>query len=235
MYHRIAPLPAGTTVPNHYVHPARFRRHVTALAKTGHTAVSTAQVLAAFNGGPGLPAKPVVFTFDDGYAHWAQDVVPVLAAQGWPGTLFIVSGLLGGHNDWDNRNGDVREPLMSAAEVVAADRAGMEIGGHSVTHARLPNLNDDDLRSELTRCRETLEALVGHEVRSFCYPYGAVDRRVRDAAEQAGYVCATTVAKGLNDSQTDRMLWRRINVRRDTSTPVLFWKLMRERLRSTAR
>lgn len=235
MYHRIASLPAGTTVPNHYVHPARFRRHVAALARSGYSGVTLAQVSAAFDGSADLPRKPVVFSFDDGYAHWSEAVVPVLAAQGWPGTLFIVSGLLGGHNEWDNRNGDVREPLMTAEAVVAAAQAGMEIGGHSVTHAKLPTLDDTALEAELAGCKATLEALTGRETPYFCYPYGAVDQRVRDAAERVGYRGATTVAKGLNDKETDRMLWRRINVRRDTSTPILFWKLLRERLRSTGR
>lgn len=235
MYHRVTPLPRGTTVPNHYVHPARFARHVDVLHRTGFTAISLSRMADAFAGRAEMPRRPVVFSFDDGYEHWSQNVVPVLATKGWPGTLFIVSGLMGKDNAWDNRAGDVREALMNPEQVRDAQSKGMEIGGHSVSHARLTKLDDAELARELTACRETLEELTGQPVPYFCYPYGAVDKRVRDAAAAAGYEGATTVAKGLNDPHTDKMLWRRINIRRDTSTPILFWKLLREHLRTTAR
>ena len=38
------------------------------LARAGYHGVTLSQVRAAWNGGPALPAKPVVVTFDDGYA-----------------------------------------------------------------------------------------------------------------------------------------------------------------------
>lgn len=233
MYHRVAPLPPGAMVPFHYVAPKRFARHVSALDSLGFTAITLDHMEMAFRGEAEFPNRPIVFSFDDGYAHWSQTVVPVLAAKGWPGTLFFVSGLLGQHNKWDFDQGDVREGLMPPADVVAAAQAGMEIGGHSVTHARLTELGDEELWRELADCKSGLESVTSRELRYFCYPYGSVDQRVRDAAERAGYKGATTVAKGLNDSSTDRMLWRRINVRRDSSTPVLLWKLLRGRLRTT--
>jgi hypothetical protein len=48
--------------------------------------------------------------------------------------------------------------------------------------------------------------------------------------EKAGYVCACSTDKGINDSTTDRFALRRINVRRDTMVAGFVMKLWRAKL-----
>ncbi|MBS1716023.1 MAG: polysaccharide deacetylase family protein [Armatimonadetes bacterium] len=234
MYHRIAARPAKTTVPHHYVHPERFGRHVKGLARTGYATVSLSRLTEAFATGSGLPPKPIVLTFDDGYANFGTEAAPRMAAHGASGTVFVVSGLIGGQNKWDSDRGDAVERLLTAEQIVELDKAGFEVGSHTVVHARLTDCDDDRLRDELVRSREDLSTLLNKDVTQFCYPYGAHDGRVRAAVRDAGYAAACSVEKGCNDPETDRYRWKRINVRSDTTTPILFWKIWRASRRSPA-
>lgn len=227
MYHRIAPCPPGTLVPGHYVSPALFRKHLTALKRRGHHTISLAQLLQGLRAGAALPSNPIVLTFDDGYQNFLTEAVPQLVEFGMTGTVFVVAGRLSAHNDWDHRLGDVRETLMSKDQVLECDRLGMEIGSHTMSHAHLTDIDLSAAEDEIRESKSRLEAVLSKEVSSFCYPYGEQNAAIQELVRRAGYRSACGTQRGLNDSQTDPYSWRRINVRRTTSTPHLFWKIAR--------
>ena len=83
------------------------------------------------------------------------------------------------------------------------DRAGIEIGSHTVTHPILPNVDDEQLRHELVDSRSKLEHELGHPVTLFCYPNGSYNERVEAAVREAGYKVAVTTIPRLNDRQSD--------------------------------
>ncbi len=225
MYHKVAPRPAGSLVPMHYVHPRRFRSHVRALVRFGFTAVTFGQAFDIVHSRAAPVPRPIALTFDDGYENFATEAVPAMLADGARGTVFVVTDLLGAQNAWDTVRGDVAEPLMSSETVRRVFEQGFEVGSHTATHARLTECAPDQLERELVSSREAIETLCGVVAPSFCYPYGAVDDRVAQAVSAAGYRVACTVEKGWNDRSTDAFRWKRVNVRGDTSTPILFWKL----------
>jgi peptidoglycan/xylan/chitin deacetylase (PgdA/CDA1 family) len=227
MYHRLARRPPGTTVPHHYVAPERFARHCAALARFGFTTCPLTEAAEWLQGG-GPDGRRVVLTFDDGYANFAEAAAPTMERHGLRGTVFVVTGLLGGENDWDWQLGDVHERLMTAEQVRAVSAAGHEVGSHTVSHARLTQVGPEAAQREVTDSRAALADLLAQEPATFCYPYGAHDAGVRQMVANAGYRLACSVEKGGNDSRTDPFRWTRINVRSDTSTPVLFWKLWRQ-------
>ena len=227
MYHRLAVRPPGTTVPHHYVSPSKFTRHCRAIARFGFASASLPEA-AAWLGGAGDGGRRIVLTFDDGYANFAHVAAPTMERHGLRGTVFVVTGLLASENDWDWKNGDVRERLMTADQVRAVATAGHEVGSHTVTHARLTEVTAEAARQEIELSRDALTDLLAQPVATFCYPYGAHDAGVRQAVADAGYKLACSVEKGWNDARTDALRWTRINVRSDTSTPVLFWKLWRQ-------
>jgi peptidoglycan/xylan/chitin deacetylase (PgdA/CDA1 family) len=68
--------------------PEPFAQHVAHLARH-HRVVSVDQVIAALRGGPPLPARSVLLTFDDGYRGFAGVAWPVLRARGLPAALFV--------------------------------------------------------------------------------------------------------------------------------------------------
>ena len=62
--------------------------------------------------------------------------------------------------------------------------AGWELGSHTHTHARLPDLDDHALAMELRESREQFVQRTGVPATSIAYPYGAVDGRVVAGARQ---------------------------------------------------
>lgn len=70
-----------------------------------------------------------------------------------------------------------------------------EIGGHTLTHQRLPLISDREAEDEIRAGKQELEDIIGAEVSSFCYPRGEYTPvHVRQAAE-AGYRLARTVKR----------------------------------------
>ena len=65
--------------------------------------------------------------------------------------------------------------------------AGWEVGSHTRTHPHLPELDDEELRSELSESRAECEDELGLPCDTLAYPYGDVDERVVTAARAAGY------------------------------------------------
>ena len=56
-----------------------------------------------------------------------------------------------------------------------------------MNHYHLPSLSDTVLVAELSESRQLLERLLGTEVNTIAYPFGAHDSRVIEASIQAGY------------------------------------------------
>ncbi|WP_374388012.1 poly-beta-1,6-N-acetyl-D-glucosamine N-deacetylase PgaB [Sandaracinobacter sp.] len=64
------------------------------LKAEGWTPVSLAQVAAAGQGGPPLPPRAILLSFDDGYKSFHDRVYPLLLAYNYPAVLGLVSGWL---------------------------------------------------------------------------------------------------------------------------------------------
>jgi peptidoglycan/xylan/chitin deacetylase (PgdA/CDA1 family) len=76
----------------------------------------------------------------------------------------------------------------------------VEIGGHTVTHARISSLPAEGAVFELQGCRDRLIDRLGIPARHFAFPYGrSGDCGPRDfaIARDAGYASASTTRKGL--------------------------------------
>ncbi|NWE49595.1 poly-beta-1,6-N-acetyl-D-glucosamine N-deacetylase PgaB [Pseudomonas gingeri] len=69
------------------VRTERLLEQLAWLRENGYRPVSVDQILAARGGGPELPAKAVLLSFDDGYASFYTRVMPVLRSYRWPALL----------------------------------------------------------------------------------------------------------------------------------------------------
>jgi peptidoglycan/xylan/chitin deacetylase (PgdA/CDA1 family) len=186
MYHAVAEMAED---PNPLcVTPSRFAEQMTWLKRHGLRGVGIGTLVDAMRAGRqrGL----VGITFDDGYVNVLEAALPVLLRHGFTATMFIVSGLLGGTNQWDE--GPVW-PLLSADQVGELAAAGMEIGSHTATHLRLAGVGADQLETEVSGSRASLAELVGAPIRGFAYPWGSMDAEARCAVRDAGYDYACAV------------------------------------------
>lgn len=98
--------------------------------------------------------------------------------------------------------------VMTGSQVRELDASGIiEIGAHTRTHQALSARTADEQRDEIHGDRAALEALVGHGIRSFCYPHGGRDKyddiSVRTARE-AGFDGACTTEYGIVVPWSDR-------------------------------
>ncbi|WP_199583171.1 polysaccharide deacetylase family protein [Blastococcus sp. TF02-9] len=221
MYHSVSP--ATTPDPNLLrVHPDRLHAQLRALTRMGLRGVSLRELVRARDRGEG--ARLVALTFDDGYRDFLEHAVPVLDRHGMTGTVYVVTGRLGGENEWDE---GPRLPLMNADEVRAVAAAGHEVGSHSTSHAHLAGLDPAALREEVTGSRLALEEVLGGPVDGFCYPYGDFDEAAARAARDAGYdhACVTR-----DYSVADRFTIPRFYVGQQDTGPRLAAKLGRHLL-----
>ncbi|MET9816475.1 polysaccharide deacetylase family protein [Streptomyces sp. NPDC006355] len=174
------------------VTPERLDRQLGWLRRRGLRGVSMAELLAARARGAGRDL--VGLTFDDGYADFVTEALPVLRRHGCGATLFVLPGRLGGDNAWDPLG--PRKPLLTADGVRHAAAEGIEIGSHGLTHVDLTEADDNALTSEVEGSRTVLAELTGTPPAGFCYPYGTVDRRAVDAVRDAGYTYGCAIDPG---------------------------------------
>ncbi|MFN2599458.1 MAG: polysaccharide deacetylase family protein, partial [Pyrinomonadaceae bacterium] len=136
----------------------------------------------------------VAVTLDDGYKDNLYAAAPVLLKYGIPFTVFVVSSYV--------RDGS-REYLSPSELMELAGLPGATVGSHGATHRPLAGCDDRTLRRELYGSRSRLEDITGKPVTFLSYPYGSVDRRIRDAAERAGYTRGGCSSFGMNERNRD--------------------------------
>lgn len=189
----------GDLHPEFAVGPDQLRRQLVWLKEAGWTAVPLSALGDALAGGAPPPPRSFAVTFDDGYLDFHAAAAPILLSLQVPATVFVVSDLVGGENAWDREAGDRRRPLMGWPELAELAGLGFEIGSHSATHRDLRGLSPAALRAECRTSRDRLEQRLGSPVRSFAFPFGGFDRRVRDEVRAAGYALACAVLLGARD------------------------------------
>lgn len=167
--------------------PDQFESHLQALKENGFTAISLDQLTQHLRTGAALPEKPVVLSFDDGYAGHYEYVFPLLQKYQMPAVFFVFPGKVDGEIvgrstlTWDQIKEMSADPLIT-------------IGSHSVTHPPdLREFSDADLAYEMTESKRRLEEALGQPVPYFSYPAGHYDERVAQAAADAGYLAAFTM------------------------------------------
>ena len=139
----------------------------------------------------GVPG--VAITFDDGYRDNVIEAAPILADFEFPATVFIVPGRMGEFLDHDVPSEDAR--LMTLDEVHQLRAQGIEIGGHTLTHARLATLGNAEQSVEIDGCAELIREHLGERPAAFAYPYGSTldyDKHSIEAVKAAGYQFAVS-------------------------------------------
>ncbi len=89
---------------------------------------------------------------------------------------------------------------MTWEDVRALDAAGVEIGGHTVSHPILAKLAPDAQAAEIRGCADSIARGTGSAPASFAYPFGRswdFDERSVEAARAAGFTSATTTHAGV--------------------------------------
>lgn len=105
------------------------------LRENGYQPITVDQILAASRGGPQLPDKALLLTFDDGYRSFYTRVYPLLQAYKWPAVLAPVGAWLDTPDDQMVDFGGKlteRERFLTWKQVREMSRSGLvEIASHT--------------------------------------------------------------------------------------------------------
>jgi peptidoglycan/xylan/chitin deacetylase (PgdA/CDA1 family) len=116
-------------------------------------------------------------TFDDGHISNFEYAAPILQSRGLAARFFITVGWTG------NKPG-----YMGWPELRALHESGQSIGAHGWTHTLLTHCTENDLQTELSTARLTLEDKLGTSITTMSLPGGRYNGRVLAACEEAGYL-----------------------------------------------
>ncbi len=149
----------GLTTP-----PTLFAEQMAFLAESGFHPISPADYFDHLVSGKELPTKPVMLTFDDGHVS-QMAVVPVLQKYGFTATFFLMTVVIGKPN-W-----------IKTEQIRELDALGYTIGAHTYDHQNLAKLPAVKFAKQVEAPRQRLEAIIGHPIRFFAYPFGAWNAR----------------------------------------------------------
>jgi peptidoglycan/xylan/chitin deacetylase (PgdA/CDA1 family) len=156
----------------------------------------------------------VAVTFDDGFASIRQNALPELEARSIPATIFVPTGNLGNQPMWTMEK-DEPYPggkILDADELRILAGPIVGFGSHSVSHADLTIMTEEQILGELSRSKRELEGILGTPVDLFAVPYGRYCDRVSGLAKRAGYRKVFTMDPDTMRPDDPRILVGRIRV-----------------------
>ncbi len=129
MFHRILNPddPRWRTCDPDYTLATRWFAQTLAFFRKHYNVVSEAEVLASRRGGAALPPRPLLITFDDGWADNADYALPELQKAELPALLFVVADAVG-----------TRQPFFQERLIAAWRRGALKVG--ELAEAMRPHL-----------------------------------------------------------------------------------------------
>lgn len=196
------PADVDDRLASHWITPVAMGRQLGSIRELGHRVVRLYDAWTRTQ--DELPTRaPVVLTFDDGRAADYEVAFPLLLAAGMRAEFFINTAKVG------------QKGYLTWSRIAEMHGGGMSFQSHSHDHLVLPALSARVLRNELQTSKRLIEDRVGRAVDFLAAPHGLLDRRVVDAAQEAGYqaVCAS---RGW-PAQPGNLIVNRVTVLRDTT------------------
>ena len=152
--------------------------------------------------------KAVTFSYDDGVFQ-DRRLLKIFNKYGLKGTFNLNSQMLGSATAFFFGGMTIPRVVPRASEIEALYR-GHEVAAHTLTHAMLPNLSDEDVIREVEEDRRALSEIVGYDVVGLAYPNGGqnYDQRViKLLQEHTGIRYARTLLSSNSfDLQTENLL-----------------------------
>ncbi len=132
------------------------------------------KVIEKFNGmAIGNPEKKYIYlTFDAGFeAGYTEELLKVLKENDVTATFFITAHYV-------NTATDLVKQMIQNGNIV---------GNHTVNHASLPGLSDDEIKEEIMKLHNSVYEVTGYEMTYFRPPRGEFSERTASIVESLGY------------------------------------------------
>ncbi len=205
MYHYVdtPPVNADETLLDLVVTRANFEAQMSWLQDQGYESITPDQLIAALWHGAKLPKKPVMLTFDDGYANAWYNAYPVLLKYGFSGTFFVVT-------DWLDED---KPGYLTWGLARAMIHGGMYVESHSRSHYDLRNRTHEWYQNQIVKANQSIEAHTGIQPRFFCYPFGGYDDLAIRELQADGIVAAFTENDSRFEYASNTMRLPRVRIR----------------------
>ena len=197
-----------------YVDPKIFAYQMEFFSKNNYNVIGPDKVIAYMAKKDRMPPRTVMITADDGYMSFYENAYPILKKYKLPATIFVVADHIGKSNylGWS----ELRE--MSDSGLVT-------IGSHTKSHPWLPSVSVDKekLHDELAVSKEILEKGLGKKVDYLCYPNGAFNDAIKEAAKEYDYKGAFTTNPTKRSDINDIYAIRRLKMSSSSKSPLVLW------------
>jgi peptidoglycan/xylan/chitin deacetylase (PgdA/CDA1 family) len=182
-----------------------FERQIDYLSNHNYSFLSGQDLLTLIND-PILSerrGKYVCLTFDDCYEDNYVFVRPILLAKQIPAVFFAVSSKLGKTVDWtDNPAGT----SLMTPEQLKEMALSFDIGSHTLTHAKLAELEPEEVLREVKESKAELRALLQKPIIFFAYPNGSLSAEAVKIVEECEFSAAFTIDQHRNYNYSERFL-----------------------------
>lgn len=181
------------------VTPEFFRNQMQYLKDKGYVIVSLENLIAFFDSGITLSAKPVLITFDDAYEDFYRNAYPVLKEFGYKAIVFVPTGLVNnpGYLSWDQIN--------------EMDSSGIFFANHTWSHKNVA-VSQEVLEREISTADFQLFERGLNSSKVFAYPYGLDNQRAISLLEKLNYKLAFTTRYGSVQCTKQRLDLPRIRI-----------------------
>jgi len=170
--------------------------------------ISLDDAISLLEGGRKFDGRYFCMTFDDGFKNNLTNALPILLEKKAPAAFFLTTGYIGSDSQRDRDKllafFDDRRTLMEFLnwdDCRALADAGMVIGSHTVSHARLAALDTSTVTGELEASKATIERELNRPCDHFCSPFGIPHQDYNVArdpglVQAAGYKSMLTTERG---------------------------------------
>jgi len=224
MYHRLGAPDRKNRFRSQYTPPKMFARQMKYLFKHGYQTVSVRDLINYAEQQIPAKDKKICITFDDGYESFYTYGFPVLQKYNFTAIVFLVAGYINKTCLWDKGS----EPMLKTEQIKEMAEASIDFGSHSLSHRSLVGLSTEELEKEIKESKTVLEELLGKQIESFSYPYGAFNEAVKKMVQQH-YKVAFSTKKGVSDIRGFAL--PRIDINKDKILPVFIYLLWKARRR----
>ena len=183
--------------------PDQFEAQMAYLADEGYTTITIDEMMDALENGAPLPEKPVIITFDDGYADNYEYAYPILKKYGFKATIFLIYDFTNAYPNY-----------LTWEQIDEMKQSGLiRFESHTMTHANLAELDSaDELRHEIADSHDLLSEKIGYDMHYIAYPGGRVNPEIEEITRAAGYRGGFTVHYGLSTPTEGRYQMDRIPI-----------------------
>jgi peptidoglycan/xylan/chitin deacetylase (PgdA/CDA1 family) len=135
-----------------------------------------------------IPDRPVVITFDDGYASFLVYALPLMEQYGFKTTLTIIGRYVGAYYTIG-----MNRPMMSWDECRYLARTGLVSLGchtyhlHNFEKGGVKGVTEEAFYRDLMSFQETMTQELGKPTDIMAWPFGLYHKRHMEVAEKAGF------------------------------------------------